>query len=353
MDCLTVNTAGNPSRILVGRGSLSSMAEIVSGAGLPSPRSVVSNTTVGPLYGGGVATALGDRELIQLPDGERYKRWEEIERLCRSWLEAGLHRRDSVLAIGGGVVTDITGFAASVYLRGISWVAVPTTLLAMVDASVGGKTGINPDRGKNLIGTFWQPELVVVDCDTLATLPDRERRAGAAEVIKSAWIGDHDLLDALEPDAPFTDSRWDQVVLRSISVKAAVVEEDEREAGPRMSLNFGHTLGHALESVTSYRRFLHGEAVAWGLLAAASLGRRHGLLGEDSHSRLTRAVASLGELPPIADLDADRVLEYLNRDKKRDDLGVAWVLPTDDGVVLDQRVALDEIRAVFEELAGS
>jgi 3-dehydroquinate synthase len=240
-------------------------------------------------------------------------------------------------------------------LRGIDWLAAPTTLLAMVDAAVGGKTGVNLEQGKNLVGAFWPPRLVIIDVTTLSTLPVRELRAGAAEVIKTAWIGDRDLLKLLPsgglagPES-LSDEIWQELVLRCLAVKAAVVADDEREAGARAALNLGHTLGHALEAVTGYRRFLHGEAVAWGLLAAAELGRRRSTLSEDAALTLRRAIRGLGPLPTIDDLDGDTLRAHLGRDKKRDDGGVKWVLPTDDGVSFGHHVSPDEALEVFRAL---
>jgi 3-dehydroquinate synthase len=189
---------------------------------------------------------------------------------------------------------------------------------------------------------------VVADVATLDTLPPRELAAGMAEVVKAAWVGDHGLLDVV--DRPATSDRWQELVARAVRVKVAVVSADEREAGPRQALNLGHTVGHALETATGFERFLHGEAVAWGLLAATALSRRQGLIGPAAAGRLTAAVARIGPLPPLDDLPADRILTHLLLDKKRDSGGPAWVLPTDDGVVLGQRVDRDEVRAVLEDL---
>ena len=195
---------------------------------------------------------------------------------------------------------------------------------------------------------------MVADPETLRTLPERELRAGLAEVVKAAWIADHGLLDVVGRVAgglaPASDPGWEELIARSAQVKAALVEADEREEGVRACLNLGHTVGHALEAATGYRTLLHGEAVAWGLAAAADLARRRGLLSSAGHRRLAAVTARLGPLPPIRELAPERVLAHLARDKKRDDLGVAWVLPTDTGVVLDQRVGADEVREVIEEL---
>ncbi len=353
MQELEIQTAHGPSKVLVGRGLLADATRLVDECTLPRPRSVVSNTTVGPLYGRVLATALALERCTELPDGEEHKVWPQVQGLCTEWLDQGLHRSDAVIAIGGGVVTDTVGFASSIYMRGVRWIAAPTTLLAMVDASVGGKTGVNLEHGKNLIGTFWQPSLVLVDVDTLETLPERERRAGMAEVIKSAWIGDRDLLDLIDPSRPISDPLWEELVMRTIQVKARIVEEDEREAGLRKALNLGHSLGHALEAATGYKRFLHGEAVAWGMRAVAAIAAERGLLANPWRRQLEAAIDRLEPLPPVVGMEPDRILHYLSKDKKSDDSGVAWVLPSDGGVVLDQRVSIEEIEAVLETLGAT
>ncbi len=339
---------------LVGRDALDVFSEVLKAEQIPWPAELVSNTTVGPLYGSQTASRLGLATWHELPDGEAFKRWEQVEGMCQEWLARGLHRRGCVAALGGGVVTDLVGFAAAVYLRGIEWIAIPTTLLGMVDAAIGGKTGFNLDEGKNLIGAFWPPRAVIADVSVLETLSARELRAGLAEVVKSAWIDDQDLLDLLEGELTrsenFRHERWAEIVRRSAGVKARVVAADERERGARQSLNFGHTLGHALETVTEYRRFLHGEAVAWGLRAAIELARRKGLITQQPARRIERAVQQLEPLPPIEDLDTDQLMEHIGRDKKRDDLGVGWVLPTDDGVTLGSRLDAAELVAVIDDL---
>jgi len=294
MQQLNVDSERGAYQVVAEPGAVKRPIEVLTVAGIARPRSVVSDTTVGPLWGKTAARCFG-APMIELADGEEHKRWSTVEELLGRWLDAGLHRGDTVAAVGGGVLTDTVGFAASVYLRGVDWIAVPTTLLAMVDASVGGKTGVNLDQGKNLVGAFWPPRLVVIDVDTLGTLPERELRAGLAEVIKTAWIGDHELLELMPSDRHTTFDAlspvdWEELVMRCLAVKARVVSEDEREAGQRAALNLGHTFGHAIEAATAYRHFLHGEAVAWGLLAAARLGRRHGLLGADGEGAIVAAV---------------------------------------------------------------
>ena len=353
MQRLTVESERGDYSVIAEAGAVSRLAELIEEEGLTRPRSVVSNTTVGPLWGQPAAQSLGTT-LIELADGEEHKRWPAVEGLLGRWLEQGIHRGDSVAAVGGGVLTDTVGFAAAVFMRGIDWVAVPTTLLAMVDAAIGGKTGINLSQGKNLVGAFWPPRLVVIDVETLSTLPERELRAGMAEVIKTAWIGDHGLLAmvAMRLDE-VSSAQWQELVMRCVAVKARVVGADEREAGKRAALNLGHTLGHALEAATGYTHFLHGEAIAWGMLAAARLGRRNGTLSAQGEEAIGRAVATLGPLPSLADIDEQAVRSHIGRDKKRHDDGIAWVLPTDDGVALDQRIDVEEALEALRELKKS
>jgi 3-dehydroquinate synthase len=356
MTILTVASDRGPYDLVVEHGALDRLAELCSARGVPRPAALVTDTTVGPLHARRTAAASGCPPPFELPDGEVHKRWPAVERVCVAWLDAGVHRTSTVAAVGGGVVTDTVGFAAAVYLRGVDWIAAPTTLLAMVDAAIGGKTGVNLEQGKNLVGAFWPPRLVVADPAALATLGSRELRAGLVEVVKGAWIDDRSLLDLVDrPIVEASDlppSAWEEVVARAAAVKARIVSSDEREGGRRKALNLGHTVGHALEAATGYERFLHGEAVAWGLIAEARLARRHGLLDADSTDRLERAAARLGPLPPVADLDPERVVAALARDKKRDDLGVAWVLPTDHGVTLDARVDADDVREVLADVAA-
>jgi len=350
---LTVESERGDYSVIAEAGAVSRLAELFEKEGITRPRSVISDTTVGPLWGPPAVRSLG-APLIELADGEEHKRWPAVEGLLGQWLEAGLHRGDAVAAVGGGVLTDTVGFGAAVYLRGIDWVAVPTTLLAMVDASVGGKTGVNLEQGKNLVGAFWPPQLVVIDVETLSTLPERELQAGMAEVIKTAWIGDHELLEMLARNVgEVSTDQWQELVMRCVAVKARVVSEDEREAGARAALNLGHTLGHALEAATGYTHFLHGEAVAWGLLAAAKLGRRRGLLSEGSEETIAKAVATLGPLPSLAEIDPEAVGSHIGRDKKKTDDGIGWVLPTDKGVALDQRVVAEEAFEVLQDLKNS
>jgi 3-dehydroquinate synthase len=284
---------------------------------------VVSNTTVAPLYLERVRAALGERiaAVSIIPDGEQYKTLETAATIYDALLSARCDRRTTVLALGGGVVGDMAGFVAATYQRGVPFLQVPTTLLAQVDSSVGGKTGVNHPRGKNMIGAFHQPCCVVADTDTLATLPGREFAAGLAEVIKYGLIGDRPFLEWLHDNVGALRSREPaaliEAIRRSCANKARVVAADEREEGARALLNFGHTFGHAIETATGYASLLHGEAVAIGMLMAAELSARMGWLraGEVQSVRELLLAAGLPVDPP-AGLDVDQFLGLMASDKK-------------------------------------
>jgi len=314
---------------------------------------VVTDANVGPLHGEGVAAAL-DAPLLVLPAGEEHKRWASVERVVHWLLGCGVERRDLLVAVGGGVITDLVGFAAAVVLRGIRWIAVPTTLLGMVDAAVGGKTGIDLDLGKNLVGSFWPPAAVVADPQVLATLDSRELRAGLAEVVKAGLIAPSTLQHVIDRHleaAVRGDLRQvADLIHASVRVKGEVVASDALEKGARASLNLGHTVGHALEAAAGYGRFLHGEAVCWGLLAVLRLARDRGLLSTADAQTWAARVGHLAPLPPISDLTWESLAPFVARDKKRAEGRVGWVLPRDGGVVMDAGVDDAEARAVYAEL---
>jgi len=316
---------------------------------------VVSDANVGPLYAATLAEGLG-APLLTLPAGEEHKRWAGVEEVARFLIANDAERGDVLVAVGGGVVTDLAGFAAAVTLRGLPWVAVPTSLLGMVDAAVGGKTGIDLDLGKNLVGAFWAPREVLADPLVLATLDRRQLRAGLAEVVKSAMIAPSRLehvLDAhLAPVAAGDPTRAGELIVGCVRIKAEVVSLDEREGGPRRALNLGHTLAHGLEGATGYRRFLHGEAVAWGLLAELRLARDRGLLSTAEAQGWAERIHALSPLPALDGLSWDALAPFVARDKKRAGGRVGWVLPRLGGVVLDVTVSDDEAAEVFSLLAA-
>jgi 3-dehydroquinate synthase len=320
VETLNVDLGERSYPILIGEGLI---ARPESFAGLASRDVlIVSNTTVAPLYMRALRFGLGGRRCVEviLPDGEAHKSLANMARVLDVLIANRFARDCAVLALGGGVVGDLAGFVAATYQRGVAFVQVPTTLLAQVDSAVGGKTAVNHPGGKNLIGAFHQPHLVVSDTSTLSTLPGRELRAGLAEVIKYGLICDPELfawieahlgqLLAKEPTA------LAHVIRRSCEIKAAIVGRDEREQGERALLNFGHTFGHAAEAATAYREWLHGEAVGAGMVMAAAMSRECGLLSAAEAARVRRLVelAGLpGQLPAVA---PEALLEHMRIDKK-------------------------------------
>jgi 3-dehydroquinate synthase len=282
---------------------------------------VVTNTTVAPLYLPALRTVLGERRVAEcvLPDGEQHKTLQTAGRVFDALVENKLNRDATVLALGGGVVGDIAGFCAACYQRGIGYVQIPTTLLAQVDSSVGGKTGVNHSGGKNLIGAFHQPLAVIADTDTLATLPDRELSAGVAEVIKYGCVSDPLLFDWLELNVGkllARDAALAYAIAQSCQIKANVVAQDEREQGLRAILNFGHTFGHAIEAATAYETYLHGEAVALGMLIAVDLSCRLGMIDAAVKARLHELVARAGLPTDAPKIGAARALALMQMDKK-------------------------------------
>jgi len=285
---------------------------------------VVTNETIAPIYLDRLSAVLERAGVsvvpVVLPDGEAYKNWETLNIVFDTLLEHRCERRTTVLALGGGVVGDIAGFAAAVYQRGVPFVQIPTTLLAQVDSAVGGKTAINHPMGKNMIGAFYQPQVVVADTETLKTLPERELSAGLAEVIKYGLIRDPDFFDWLEKNMPCLLAKESEALAyaieRSCQNKAEIVALDEREDGARALLNFGHTFGHAIEAGTGYGSWLHGEAVAAGMVLAACLSQEMGRIGEADVSRIV-SLLERARLPIAApDLGFDRYLELMGHDKK-------------------------------------
>lgn len=260
------------------------------------------------------------RATIVFDDRESAKNIATVERICRQLIRAGADRRAVLAALGGGVVGDVCGFVAASYLRGVALVHLPTTLVAQVDSAIGGKTGVNLPEGKNLVGAFYPPQLVLADPQTLSTLPPRQFRSGIYEIIKYGVIGDARLFASLEANIERLVMRdaaaLDFAIPRCIRAKAHVVSRDERESGLREILNFGHTFAHALETVTSYRRYLHGEAVAWGMIAASRLAQRAKLLAADDAIRMEQLVRRVGPLPPLPGGKPARLIEVMHADKK-------------------------------------
>jgi 3-dehydroquinate synthase len=326
-----VSTPSRRYGITLGDGLLSRLPRLLDEAKAPARRFVVSSPTVWRFHGERFAAAC-DAEPIIVPDGERFKQMPTVVRVYDALIKAHADRASTLITFGGGVIGDLAGFAAATYLRGIALVHVPTTLLAQVDSAIGGKVGVNHPLGKNLIGAFYQPHAVVVDPSVLGTLPRREFRAGLYEVIKYGMTSSPGLFDRVARDRKAIFARVPDVltavIAESCRIKADVVAADEKESGLRRILNFGHTAGHALESVTKYRRFRHGEAVGYGMLVAAELAVARGALAESDRRALADLITSLGPLPPVADISLAQILEAMKHDKKMVAGRLHFVLPT-------------------------
>lgn len=340
--------------ILIGAGILDA-PESYEGLPRSADALIVTNSTVAPRYASRLAGVLGARHqrvhVVALPDGEIHKDWPTLNLIFDALLASGCDRKTVLYALGGGVVGDMTGFAAASYMRGVPFVQVPTTLLAQVDSSVGGKTAINHPLGKNMIGAFYQPLRVIADLDTLRSLPRREVAAGLAEVIKYgpiaddaffAWIeANAEALVALQPDALI------HAIRRSCEIKAQVVGADEREAGLRAILNFGHTFGHAIESGLGYGEWLHGEAVGCGMVMASELSRRLGLIDGDYAARIRRLVERCGLPVRGPALGAERYLELMRLDKKSEAGEIRFVVIEAPGRAAVRAAPDDLVREVL------
>jgi 3-dehydroquinate synthase len=315
-----VHAGSGASAIWIGDGVVDRAGALFDAQHISSRRFVVSNPLVWRLHGERITRALGGGDPILISDGERFKTLPSVSRIYEALVRAGADRGSVVVAVGGGVVGDTAGFAAATFLRGVALAHIPTTLLAQVDSSIGGKVGVNLALGKNLIGAFHQPAIVLIDPLFLSTLPRREFRSGLYEVVKYGMIASRDLFDRVASSMKPIFARDAAVLVPAIvdscRIKASVVSEDEREGGLRRTLNFGHTVGHALEAVTKYRRFRHGEAIAYGMLAAADLAVARGALAERERQALASLIAQLGPLPPVVDLPISEVMEAVRRDKK-------------------------------------
>ncbi len=324
---------------------------------------VITNPAVRKHWGNAVTESLNQAKLIfqvlEMGDGERYKTMATIEDLATRLVERGADRRSLLIALGGGVVGDVAGFLASIYMRGIDVVQVPTTLLAQVDAAIGGKTGVNLHAGKNLLGSFHQPRRVLIDPGVLATLPEREYRAGLYEALKCGIIRDPQIFNFMEKEREAILRRdsaaLECLIADCVAVKAAVVAADERESDLRRILNFGHTIGHALEAETSYKQYLHGEAVAWGMVAASMIGAGLQKTDAEAARRIISAVLAYAPLPRVT-VRSKNVARRLRTDKKTVDGAIHFVLPVEIGRVeivrdVPERAvlhAIDELRTLSQ-----
>jgi len=341
--------------IHIGTDSLGMLGELCRGAALAGKSAVITNPTVAALYLDVVRSSLQSAgyevAVITIPDGEEFKNAATLESIYDSLLAEGLHRGAFIVALGGGVVGDIAGYAAATFLRGIPFVQVPTTLLAQVDSSVGGKTGINHPSGKNLIGAFYQPRLVLIDLLTLDTLPWREYLCGLAEAIKYGVVLDRGLFDFIRSRAAdiknIDKGALLHVVAACCSLKASVVERDEREGGLRAVLNYGHTIGHAVETLTGYRRFKHGEAVAIGMAQIARLSRIRGLAGEEDTAGIISLMLEFGFPLDLPVFPLDSYVEVIGHDKKKNDEGISFIFNRGIG-----DFSIEKIRDVHSLLAA-
>ena len=366
----SVATVATVATVAIDLGARSYTIQIGSGLlarpdlfeGLPRAATalIVSNTTVAPLYAPALQAALAPHYAqvltLALPDGEAFKNWQTLNLIFDALLEHGSDRKTVLFALGGGVVGDMTGFAAASYMRGVPFVQVPTTLLSQVDSSVGGKTGINHPAGKNMIGAFYQPQRVLCDLDTLKTLPERELSAGLAEVIKYGPIADLDFMDWLERHMERLRARevdaLAYAVQRSCEIKAWVVAQDEHESGLRAILNFGHTFGHAIEAGLGFGVWLHGEAVGCGMVMAAELSAKLGRIDATLVQRLRLLVQRAG-LPvqgPVLDAqdNAGRYLEWMRHDKKSEAGAIKYVLLDRVARTCVQTAPAEAVRAAID-----
>jgi 3-dehydroquinate synthase len=356
MQTLNVDLGERSYPIHIGAGLLA-RAELIAERLPKKKAAIITNVTVAPLYLAPLQRALEARGIevvpITLPDGEQHKNWETLNGIFDALLEHRCERGTTLIALGGGVVGDLAGFAAAAFLRGVPFIQVPTTLLAQVDSAVGGKTAINHPLGKNMIGAFYQPRAVIADTDTLATLPPREFAAGLAEVIKYGLIRDPALFEWLEKNVARLGKREAEPLVhaieRSCAIKAEIVAQDEREDGVRALLNLGHTFGHAIEAGTGYGTWLHGEAVGAGMALAARLSQRLGLIGQEEVRRVDAILKAAGLPARAPDLGLARYLELMGHDKKVEGGRIRFVLLKRIG---DAFVSAEVPRAALADVLG-
>jgi len=361
---INVSLSSNPYEIVIGRSSLEYIGDELARIGFKKGLKilVVSNKEISDHYGDCVIKSLSrsqyNPKLLILKAGEEQKNQSSIDLIHDAAYEARLERGSLMIALGGGVIGDMTGFAAATWLRGIHVVQIPTTLLAMVDASIGGKTGINHSKGKNLIGAFHQPKLVLIDPNTLVTLPTREFQAGMAEIIKYGVISDLNLFELLENQdniseiSSIEENLLIELIERSAKSKAEIVIKDEKESGVRAFLNYGHTFGHVIENLCGYGNWLHGEAVAMGMVAVGQLAVERGLWKEVEAKRQKQLIEKAGLPSKWPGLELENVLSSLKGDKKVKDGKVSFVMPLKIGdVKIFNNISNQEIQACLQKLS--
>lgn len=353
--------------VLVGADLLKELGEMIEREDWGKEIFIITDPLVNDLYGDALRKGLKSfkHRTLEVPRGERYKNLKVASGLYDELVKHSAHRDSMIIALGGGVIGDLAGFVAATYMRGISYVQVPTTLMAQVDAAIGGKTAVNHPKCKNLIGCFFQPKLVLADVQTLTTLPARELRTGLAEVVKYGVIEDADFFKFLEENSHHLNTKafespdtlraslkvWQIIVAESAKIKARVVEKDETEAGLRMILNFGHTIGHALETLTRYRAYNHGEAVAMGMVAAAKVANLKRMISQEAVRRIVDLLEKLSLPTEIDRLPSKKIIQSLAIDKKVRAGKVQFVLPERIGrVAIKDNVALKIARQVLKEM---
>jgi len=355
--CITVRLGDRSYEVLIGAGLIDHLGTLLRQARLDGAVALITDDRVESLYGPRVISALSEAgfkaSVHIVPHGEPSKSFSAAERLCESLCRAGVDRASVVVALGGGVVGDLAGFVASIFARGIRYVQIPTTVMAQVDSSVGGKTAVNLKSGKNLVGTFHQPSLVVIDLETLTTLGGREKNEGFAEVIKYGVIADRALLDDLRPAF---EHRFSEFIQRCVAIKAEIVASDEEErTGRRALLNFGHTLWHAIESAAGYGRLLHGEAISLGMRAASWLSVRNAALPASDHEKLVHLLQEF-DLPVVLppDLDSQDIMERVFADKKFRTGQIRFVLTSGFGsAFVSEKITRADLESALESLRES
>jgi 3-dehydroquinate synthase len=342
-----VTAPGKTYPVIVRDGLLDECGAAMAAAGFKGKCLIVTNKTIGAHYAGRLQQTLQraglSAHIVTLPDGESFKTLDTMRTIYQAAVGAQLERHSCLLALGGGVITDMTGFAAATYMRGVPLINIPTTLLAMVDAGIGGKTGVDLPEGKNLVGAFKQPEMVLVDPELLTSLPEAELKNGLAEAVKAGVIASEPLFRQFESG----DYSLREVIEQSIAVKVVVIQEDPLEKGRRAVLNLGHTFGHAYELLSGYR-IRHGQAVAWGMVEAAYLAEKLGVCTTAVRQRIEALIREMGLLPEAQDFKAETILEAMSRDKKKQDGKLRFILPRAIGDVdIFPGVDTDEVLSVL------
>jgi len=361
MEKMKISLGENSYYIHLGAGILPKLGETLATHPVNKQVLVITNPTVNKLYGEVVAESLQRAgfqvRVEEVPDGEAYKSLQTAEQLYQAALQHKINRKSSIVALGGGVIGDLAGFVAATYMRGVNFIQVPTTLLAQVDSSVGGKVAVNHPLEKNLIGAFYQPKLVFTDINTLHTLPERELKAGLAEVVKYGVIWEEDFFSYLEENLDYIKSLHPEIIKyivhKSCLIKGEVVEKDEKEEDLRAILNYGHTIGHAVESLTNYTAYKHGEGVAMGMVSAANLSQAMGLLKQEDSKRIQGLLEAIGLPVNLPALDLEEIIAALAHDKKVVSDKLRFVLPTEIGrVVITEQISLEALRKVILEQMG-